>query len=166
MSLHKENGWRGKKMKTLKKQILVMSMVISFISVTSVFAATIDLDGVKATLTSYTMGLTMSGTMRTGGGGGGGKVSFQDITINRPVDELGPFLMLKCATGQRINKVVITGDNGSVFTLVGVIVTSYSENGFSDSTKAYSQVTLNFSKITFANKGKSSTWNVVENKGG
>ena len=152
-------------MKTLKKQILVMSIVISCISVTSVFAATIDLDGVKGTITSYTMGVVQSGTMHTSGGGGGGKASFKDVTINRPVDELGPFFMLTCAKGQKINKVIITGDNGSVFTLVGVIVTGYSENGFSDSTKAYSQVTLNFSKITFANKGKSSTWDVETNKG-
>jgi len=153
-------------MKTLKKQILVMSIVISFISMTSVFAATIDLDGVKGTITSYTMGVVQSGTMRTGSGGGSGKASFQDITINRPVDELGPFFMLTCAKGQKINKVIITGDNGTVFTLESVIVTSYSENGLPDSTKAYSQVALNFGKITFVNKGKSSWWSVAENKGG
>ena len=144
-----------------------MSLVILFISITSAFAGTIIIEDTKTgPINSYTMGLSMP--LASGSGTGSrvsGRVVFQDMTVNRPVDDLGPLLMYYCATGMQLASVKITGDNGSVITLKNVIVTSYSENGFPDSAKAYSQITLNFKEITLLNKNKNSKWNVLENKG-
>jgi type VI secretion system secreted protein Hcp len=51
-------------------------------------------------ISSFSWGMTQTGS--SAGGGGAGKVSVHDISITKSVDKSSPKLMLQCCTGQHI----------------------------------------------------------------
>ena len=59
-------------------------------------------------LESWSWGESQSGKQSGGGGGGAGKVVMQDFHFVMKSNKASPKLMLACATGQHIAKVVLT----------------------------------------------------------
>jgi type VI secretion system secreted protein Hcp len=73
------------------------------------------------------------------GGGGSGRATLQELSVVKTVDRASPLLALKCATGQHIQRVVLTVDRpgGSnrpylEITLEDVVITSYQPGGADD----------------------------------
>jgi type VI secretion system secreted protein Hcp len=83
---------------------------------TDIFAKLGDIKGESADtkhkgeidVTSWSWGMTQTGSMATGGGGGTGKVSFHDLTFNHNFDKASPILQKACATGDHIKEGTIT----------------------------------------------------------
>ena len=59
-------------------------------------------------VTSWSWGLTQTGSMSHGSGGGTGKASFHDFNFTHYVDKASPVLMKACATGEHIKEGTIT----------------------------------------------------------
>lgn len=104
---------------------------------------------------SFSFGVSNGGTMGTGGGGGAGKVSFQDIQIQKVADLSSPSLMEACATGKHIKTGLITvrkaGGKQEEFykiKLTDVLVSGVSNHGVEGGNPQES-LNLNFSKIEF-----------------
>ena len=104
---------------------------------------------------SWSWGAHQSGTMHRGKGGGAGKVSVQDITINKWVDQASPNLWKNVCSGKHIDEGILTirkagGDEPveyMVLTLEHILVADIqtgSADGDEDITEA---VTLNFAKF-------------------
>ena len=78
--------------------------------------ATAAIDGVEGgdpgspslEISSWSWGVSNTGSVGSGGGGGAGKASFNDLTITKVVDKASPKLALLCATGEHIPSVVLT----------------------------------------------------------
>ena len=116
-----------------------------------------------------------------GGGGGTGKVSMQDFHFVCSHDKSSPLLMLSCAQGTHIPKVVLTvrrttptgaPEEYLTITLEEVLVSSFSSsapppNGGAQAPPTQS-ISLNFTKITFAHTSNGTVttagWDVIANK--
>ncbi len=108
-------------------------------------------------ISSFSWGMTQSGSF-SGGGGGTGKVSFQDIHFTSSTQKSSPLVAKACATGSHIPKAelsFIKGDSRQGFEFMkfeftDVLVSSYQLGGSSGGedrpTDAFS---LNFAKIEF-----------------
>ena len=110
--------------------------------------AEIDID-------SFTFGMSNGGAWAIGGGGGAGKVSFQDITVNKHADSSTGPLMQACANGDHIKEGIITvrkaGGKQEEFykiTLHDILVTSVSNTGAAGGNPVET-VSLNFGLIKF-----------------
>ncbi|OZA62568.1 MAG: Hcp1 family type VI secretion system effector, partial [Sphingomonadales bacterium 39-62-4] len=57
---------------------------------------------------NFSWGLQNGGDWATGGGGGAGKVSFNDMSIQKRCDLSTPSLMQACAKGEHIGDGVLT----------------------------------------------------------
>jgi type VI secretion system secreted protein Hcp len=106
-------------------------------------------------LESWSWGETQTGTQRIGGGGGAGKVAMQDFNFVMSVNKASPKLMLACATGQHIPKVILTcrkagGEQQEylTWTFSDVLISSYQSGGtINGDVLPTDQISLNFSKI-------------------
>lgn len=58
-------------------------------------------------VSSFSWGVSNTGSMAAGGGGGAGKASFSDLSCTASVSKASPELMLACATGKHIKKAVL-----------------------------------------------------------
>ncbi|WP_276570243.1 Hcp family type VI secretion system effector [Thiocystis minor] len=157
----------------------------------------LDIDGIpgeskiagfedKIDVLAWSWGESNAGTFHTGGGGGAGKVNVQDLSFTKYVDIATPVLMLSCATGEHIEKAVLTvrkagGKAGEdalqylVITLEKLMVTSVSTGGSGGEDRLVENVSLNFAKCSIAyaqqdDKGaekakKTFSWDVESNKG-
>jgi len=129
---------------------------------------------------SFVWGATQPSSMERGGGGGAGKVQIADCVVTALVDKAYPALLIKCASGEHIDKVEIAGakaggDQVEYFkiTLEKVMVTSVSVNG-SDGAEIVASYGLQAAKLKSeysvqteqGGKGATSTfsWDVKENK--
>lgn len=109
-------------------------------------------------ISSFSWGVTNSGTFGSGGGGGAGKCSFQDLHFTAVVSKASPNLMAACATGEHIESAVITlrkagGDQEEyeTITLTDVLVSSYQQGGSDGSdARPIDQFSLNFGVIDFS----------------
>ena len=128
----------------------------------------LDIEGVKGEsaieghigqidISSWSLGMSNTGTSATGGGGGAGKVSFQDLHFTKEVESSSHDLQLKCAGGQPINKATLYvrkqgKDNKQQdflkVTLEHLIVSSYSLSGGGGGAPQES-FSLNFAKYKF-----------------
>jgi type VI secretion system secreted protein Hcp len=108
-------------------------------------------------ITSFSWGVTQSGSFAYGGGGGTGKASFQDIHFTSSTQKSSPLVAKACATGQHIPKAELSfikesqdGFEFVKFEFTDVLVSSYqlggSSHGEDRPTDAFS---LNFAKIEF-----------------
>lgn len=108
---------------------------------------------------SWSWGEHQSGTHAAGGGGGAGKVQMQDFQFSMKVNKATPKLMLACASGQHIQKAVLTcrkagGDQQEYMkvTLSDLLVSSYQTGGHQGDVVPSDQIAMNYSKIEFEYK--------------
>lgn len=105
---------------------------------------------------SFTFGVSNTGTAGRGGGMGAGKASFQDISFSKRADAASPILMQKCATGDHIDKALLTvrkagGGQQEYYKIIlsDLMISSFSNGGsYGDSVPSES-LSLNFGKIEF-----------------
>jgi type VI secretion system secreted protein Hcp len=108
-------------------------------------------------ISSFSWGVTQTGSIGSGGGGGAGKASFQDLHFTSSISKASPNLMIKCATGEHIKEGTLTvrkggGDKGFEFMkvrLTDVLISSYQNGGSSSDGLPTDQFSLNFGKIEF-----------------
>jgi len=113
--------------------------------------------GKEIQLMSFSFGADQPATAATGGGMGAGKVHMHDMAVTKLVDKASPKLLLACATGQHIQKAVLTvrkagGEQQEfmIITLTDILVSSVNSSGHAAGTEMPSeQVSINFSKIQF-----------------
>ena len=111
-------------------------------------------------ITSWTAGMTQSGTTHKGGGSGGGKVNFQDISFTKEVDKATAPLMQACATGKHIPEIVLVTrkSGGEALDYLKIemkecIISSHQMGGAAGSDDMVSEsVTINFGIINFTYK--------------
>jgi type VI secretion system secreted protein Hcp len=130
-------------------------------------------------VTSWSFGLTQS-VSHVGGGGGAGQAEFRDLQIVKLMDKSSPKLFLASASGEHLQKAVLTmrksGDNPVDFvkvTLTDVIVSSFNSD-LATNGQPIEEITLNYGKLEFQYvpvdaKGISSTpikvgWDLKLNK--
>lgn len=53
-------------------------------------------------------GMMQSGSMHQGGGGGAGKVSMQNLNLNKALDKASPNLMMACSSGKHYPEATLT----------------------------------------------------------
>ena len=128
----------------------------------------LEIDGIKGEsqdskhketieISSFSWGVSNSGSFAAGGGGGSGKASFQDLHFTSHVNKSSPLIAKACATGQHIKKATLFvrkagGDQQDyyVIKLEDLLVSSY-QSGGSEGSNALpvDQFALNFAKIEF-----------------
>jgi len=104
---------------------------------------------------SFSWGVHQLGSSSHGGGAGSGKSQAGDFSFVKRYDKASPKLMLKCADGEHIPKVVLTcrkaGKDQQEYlkiTFNDVLVSSYQIGGSGGAEVIpHDSITLNFSKI-------------------
>jgi type VI secretion system secreted protein Hcp len=135
---------------------------------------------------AYSWGMSQSGSFHVGSGGGAGKVSFQDLSFTKYLDDATTAIMMHCATGKHIPEVTLLvrkaggelgkpGEKELIITMKKVMITSVSTGGSGGEDRFTENVTLNFAEVKYENfkqdeKGVTVTagnlnWNVAENAG-
>lgn len=107
-------------------------------------------------ISSWTWGMSQSGTTHTARGGGAGKVSVRDITITKLADKATPNLMKACCTGKHFDEAVITvrkaGDTPLEYvtlTMKDVIISDVSVSGATGGDLVTEVLTLNFAEFSY-----------------
>ena len=67
-------------------------------------------------ISSFSWGVTQTGSIGSGGGGGAGKASFQDLHFSSSISKASPNLMIACATGEHIKEATLTVRKGGAAT--------------------------------------------------
>ena len=105
-------------------------------------------------LESWSWGVTNAGTGEAGGGSGAGRSALQDVSFTAKMGKHSPKLFLACATGQLIDKGVLTcrkaGKDAQEYlkiTLNKVFVSSYQTGGSGGDIVPTDQFSLNFTEI-------------------
>lgn len=132
---------------------------------------------------AWSWGMSQSGTTHMGPGGGGGKVSVQDLSINKYVDLSSNDLIKRCASGAHIDdgELIVRKSGGDTpveylrIKMKEILVSSYATGGAKDGLdRVQESLTLNFRSFdvvytlqeasgiagTSANAG----WDIAENK--
>ena len=128
----------------------------------------LEIDGIKGEskdakladsieVSSFSWGVSNSGSFASGTGGGTGKSSFQDLHFTGSVNKASPNLAKACATGQHIKKATLhvrkSGGEPQDFYLIkleDVLISSYQSGGSEGSNAVPTdQFSLNFAKIEF-----------------
>jgi type VI secretion system secreted protein Hcp len=135
-------------------------------------------------LTSFSMGLSNSGSLASGTGGGEGKASFHDFHFTAQFSKASPLLMAACATGKHIPSAVLTarkaGGRGGGFEFLFVkmndVLVSSVESAESGNVVPNDAVSLAFAKVEVDYKEQKATgalgattsfrWNLLENRQG
>jgi type VI secretion system secreted protein Hcp len=104
-------------------------------------------------LTSWSWGVSNSGTMASGSGGGEGVASLQDFHFTHFVDKASTSLMVACASGAHIKEATITSRKAGkdqqeylIFKLNDIIITSVSPGGTGEGGGTAESVTLQAAK--------------------
>lgn len=107
-------------------------------------------------ISSWSWGMSQSGTTHVARGGGAGKVSVQDVTITKLVDKATPNLIKACCNGKHFEEAVITvrkaGENPLeyiILTMKDVLVTNVSEGGSGGEDRLSESITLNFAEFSY-----------------
>jgi type VI secretion system secreted protein Hcp len=103
----------------------------------------------------WSWGAHQSGTMHRGRGGGAGKVSVQDMTINKWVDQATPNLWKLCCNGKHEDEAVLTirkagGDSPVEYlkiTLEEVLIADLQTGSAQGDEDVTETLTLNFAKF-------------------
>jgi type VI secretion system secreted protein Hcp len=105
---------------------------------------------------AWSWGMSQNGTTHTGGGSGAGKVSVQDMSITKYVDQASPKLQLFCCNGKHIKEAVLVvrkaGENPLEYikvTMSDLIVTSVQTGGSGGEDRLTENVALNFATVKF-----------------
>jgi type VI secretion system secreted protein Hcp len=109
-------------------------------------------------ISSFSWGVTNTGSAGSGGGGGAGKAVAQDFHFTSPLSKASPSLMLACATGRHFPLATLTcrKSGGDHFEFLKIklsdfLVSSYQTGGAAQADQAVptDQFSLNFVKIDF-----------------
>ncbi len=184
----------------MKKKLLVLPAMAAMVLLLAGLvqgAAYIKFEGIEGEssvrddgeidILSFSWGMSQSGVAQTARGGGAGKVSVQDLTINKRIDKASPKLMEVVASGRHIPEVTLELERSppehEVVTLVkyelkNVFVTSYNIHwnaSHADSVPT-EELSLNFEeiKVTYVEQETDGTkggafsflWNFLKNTGG
>lgn len=105
---------------------------------------------------AWSWGASQSGTTHMGSGSGSGKVSVQNLSITKFVDNASGTLLLFCCNGKHIAKGTLTvrkaGENPLEYIIMemeDIIVTAVSTGGSGGEDRLTENVTLNFRKFKF-----------------
>lgn len=108
-------------------------------------------------VSSWSWGMSQSGTTHTGQGGGAGKVNVHDLNFTHNVDAASPNLLMACCTGKHFDTATITmrKAGGSPLDyvkieLTEVLVTGVTHGGSGGEDLLSESVTLNFAKFKFS----------------
>lgn len=113
-------------------------------------------------ISSWSFGMSQSGTWHTGGGGGGGIVNMQDITLTKLIDASSCDLMAYCSKGDHIPTGSLTvykvgGTNLDYYKidLEKIIISSVQTSGTAGGDDVVETVSLNFAvvKIKYKKQG-------------
>ena len=108
-------------------------------------------------ISSWSWGMSQSGTMHVAKGGGAGKVNVQDISCTKLVDKATPNLMQHCCKGTQFETATLvcrkaSGDGGQLeyLTLVmkHVIITGVQSGGSGGDDNLFENVSLNFGEFS------------------
>ena len=151
----------------------------------------LEIDGVKGEakdaekkeaidVLAWSWGMSQSGSMHVGGGGGSGKVSVQDVSVTKYVDNASSTLMQKCCNGKHFPSAKLTirkaGEHPLeywVLELTNMLITSISTGGSGGEDRLTENITMNFEefKATYTNQNPDGSkgasvpiaWNIMEN---
>lgn len=123
----------------------------------------LELDGIKGEsqdkdhkdqidISSWSWGLTQSGTTHLGTGSGAGKVNVQDLSLTKIIDKSSPVLMQYCTTGKHIASGKLhcykaSGDSRVEYLLLemkNLLISSYSTGGVGGSDQQTENFSINF----------------------
>ena len=103
---------------------------------------------------AWSWGASNSGTTHMGGGGGAGKVSVQDVSVTKWVDNASTDLLLACCNGKHYPKMVLTVRKAGekpleyiVLTMKDCLVSSISTGGSGGEDRLTENVSINFSTV-------------------
>ena len=103
---------------------------------------------------SWSWGVMQPGSMGSGGGGGAGKASFNELTFTHSMDKASPNLLTICATGDHVDKAVLTVRKAGkeqqeylVITMDTVFVTAVQDGGSDGGGIPTESVNLQFAKV-------------------
>ncbi len=131
---------------------------------------------------SWTFGMSQTGTSHVATGAGAGKVSVQDIHLNKKADKVSPTLMLKCCSGEHIKKAKITCRKAGgtkpldyyVVELEDILISSVQTMGSNGNDLVSESISINFSafKVIYTPQTSSGSgsgavevaWDVAKNK--
>ena len=107
-------------------------------------------------LSSFSFGVTNSGTGGSNMGSGASRSNVQDVHVTKHADKSSPNLFLACATGKHFNKATLyvrrAGENPVDYLnyeMTEVFVSSFTQSGHEGGGIAQESFSLNFSKIKF-----------------
>jgi type VI secretion system secreted protein Hcp len=102
-------------------------------------AASLQFDGAgqnpgSKEISSYSWGLSQTGSFGTGGGGGAGKAKFQNMTVTSSPSTNSPNFSNRVGTGKTVSRAQVYSDDnvGSAYCMENVIFTEYSVSGGSE----------------------------------
>jgi type VI secretion system secreted protein Hcp len=105
-------------------------------------------------VSSFSFGVTNSGTGGSNLGSGGGRSNIQDMHFTKVVDAASPNLFIACSTGKHFPKASITvrraGEKPQeylVYNLTEVYISSVTTSGHEGGGIAQESLSLNFSKV-------------------
>jgi type VI secretion system secreted protein Hcp len=105
-------------------------------------------------VSSFSFGVTNTGTGGSNLGSGGGRSNVQDMHFTKVVDSASPNLFFGCATGKHYDSATVTvrraGENPQeylIYKMTEVYISSISTSGHEGGGIAQESVSLNFSKI-------------------
>jgi len=105
-------------------------------------------------VSSFSFGVTNTGTGGSNLGSGGGRSNVQDMHFTKVTDSSSPNLFLGCATGKHYNNATVTvrraGENPQeylIYKLTEVYISSITTSGHEGGGIAQESVSLNFSKV-------------------
>jgi type VI secretion system secreted protein Hcp len=108
-------------------------------------------------VSSFSFGVTNSGTGGSNLGSGGGRSNNQDLHVTKVTDASSPNLFIACATGKHFPNATVTvrraGEKPQeylVYKLTEVYISSHTTSGHEGGGIAQESVSLNFSKVEMA----------------
>ena len=111
----------------------------------------------KIHISSFSFGVTNTGTGGSNLGSGGGRSNVQDIHVTKTMDSSSPNLFIACCTGKHFPTATLTvrraGETPQIYLtykLTEVYVSSHSVSGAEGGGIAQESLSLNFSKIEMA----------------
>jgi len=105
---------------------------------------------------SWSWGMSQLGSTHSGTGGGSGKVSVQDLSFVKRIDNTSPNLIAMCCSGQHFKKGQLTVRKAGgpdaveylIIKLEDMIISNYSTGGSGEGGEViHENVTLNFGKF-------------------
>ncbi len=136
----------------------------------------------KIHVSSFSFGVTNTGTGGSNLGSGGGRSNVQDLHCTKVTDSASPNLFLGCCTGKHFPTATLSvrraGENPQVYLvykLTEVYISSHTVSGHEGGGIAQESVSLNFSKVEMtytpqtaqggSGAKNTKTYSVKENKG-